>query len=266
MEDKKQIIPDLHGKEAKANNIFGIDCPKPIEPIEPVEPIDLSIFCSEAAPAILDIRINMFDEKPNLIDKKIEEEVDRKVDQRYVDYRLHSSRWELEELQFYKRKITEVNAALEQNDAERVIDALYSYLAHESGLDPSEEELERNSSNEDTHSKIWKPIWKRSEENKAEARKVYQEEGIIGLQRLVNVYFKCDWRTEKIDYLIQQAEKELNRVEEIVNNNPPELARQQLYLFGACHTLWAMKKNILKTDYGIDWETPAERSPGVIFD
>lgn len=35
---------------------------------------------------------------------------------------------------------------------------------------------------------------------------------------------------------------------------------------GFCHVIWETKKRILKTKYGIEWETPAEMNPQVIFD
>jgi hypothetical protein len=35
---------------------------------------------------------------------------------------------------------------------------------------------------------------------------------------------------------------------------------------GYCHIFWEAKKRILHDAYGIDWKTPAERYPGVIFD
>ena len=35
---------------------------------------------------------------------------------------------------------------------------------------------------------------------------------------------------------------------------------------GYCHRYWALKKQILKREYGIDWKSPAELNPGVIFD
>ena len=35
---------------------------------------------------------------------------------------------------------------------------------------------------------------------------------------------------------------------------------------GFCHIYWAYKKEILKKDYNIDWSSPAEINPGIIFD
>jgi hypothetical protein len=36
--------------------------------------------------------------------------------------------------------------------------------------------------------------------------------------------------------------------------------------FGYCNLYWPVKKRILMDKYGIDWRTPAETNPDVIFD
>ena len=35
---------------------------------------------------------------------------------------------------------------------------------------------------------------------------------------------------------------------------------------GFCHKYWWTKKNLLKGKYGIEWESPVDMNPGVIFD
>ena len=35
---------------------------------------------------------------------------------------------------------------------------------------------------------------------------------------------------------------------------------------GYCHIYWEYKKEILKKDYNIDWKSPAELNPHIIFD
>lgn len=35
---------------------------------------------------------------------------------------------------------------------------------------------------------------------------------------------------------------------------------------GYCHLFWMKKKSILKEEYGIDWRTPSEMNPYVMFD
>ena len=35
---------------------------------------------------------------------------------------------------------------------------------------------------------------------------------------------------------------------------------------GFCHIYWSAKKRLLKEKYGIDWQSPAERNPMILFD
>jgi hypothetical protein len=35
---------------------------------------------------------------------------------------------------------------------------------------------------------------------------------------------------------------------------------------GFCHRFWRMKQQILKEKYGINWKTPAEMNPHIIYD
>lgn len=35
---------------------------------------------------------------------------------------------------------------------------------------------------------------------------------------------------------------------------------------GSCHSFWAYEKQILKERYNIDWRTPAEERPDILFD
>lgn len=36
--------------------------------------------------------------------------------------------------------------------------------------------------------------------------------------------------------------------------------------FGFCHFLWDKKKQILKEKYGIDWRSPSDMNPHIIYD
>jgi hypothetical protein len=40
----------------------------------------------------------------------------------------------------------------------------------------------------------------------------------------------------------------------------------QPYEMGTCHLIWRRKKQILKEEFGIDWYSPREMNPRVIFD
>lgn len=51
-----------------------------------------------------------------------------------------------------------------------------------------------------------------------------------------------------------------------------EQVKQQLIEIGAagqwgsCHTAWFIKKNILKSEYGIEWKSPKDLNPQIVFD
>lgn len=38
------------------------------------------------------------------------------------------------------------------------------------------------------------------------------------------------------------------------------------HMMGICHSIWFRKKQLLKEMYDIDWESPAELNPHIIFD
>lgn len=35
---------------------------------------------------------------------------------------------------------------------------------------------------------------------------------------------------------------------------------------GYCHRYWSVKRRILREDYAIEWKSPAQLNPGVMFD
>ena len=58
-------------------------------------------------------------------------------------------------------------------------------------------------------------------------------------------------------WMIQKAEKEAEA----------ELAAAGIAsTLGYCHMLWPRQKRILKEKYGINWKTPAEMNPDILFD
>lgn len=48
------------------------------------------------------------------------------------------------------------------------------------------------------------------------------------------------------------------RVEQLLANEPRRM--------GFCHLFWRTKKQVLKEEYDIEWRTPAEMNPSVLFD
>lgn len=59
----------------------------------------------------------------------------------------------------------------------------------------------------------------------------------------------------KFKSIIEAAEKEV----EVELANEPKV-------MGYCHQYWETKKRILKEKYGIDWKSPSEMNPDVLFD
>ena len=58
-------------------------------------------------------------------------------------------------------------------------------------------------------------------------------------------------------------EKELNNKIELELELKGYKNKQAL---GFCHIYWELKKEILKTDYNIDWKSPQDLNPEIIFD
>lgn len=54
-------------------------------------------------------------------------------------------------------------------------------------------------------------------------------------------------------------------IEEASKMAEKELANEKRRM-GFCHLYWRTKKRILKEEFGIEWKTPAEMNPGVMFD
>ncbi len=61
----------------------------------------------------------------------------------------------------------------------------------------------------------------------------------------------------------KQIEKELNKKIELELELKGYKNKQAL---GFCHIYWELKKEILKTDYNIDWKSPQDLNPEIIFD
>lgn len=63
--------------------------------------------------------------------------------------------------------------------------------------------------------------------------------------------------SEEYKKIEEELEKKINILTK-VNDNQKGL--------GYCHIYWEYKKMILKRDYNIDWKSPAELNPDIIFD
>lgn len=62
------------------------------------------------------------------------------------------------------------------------------------------------------------------------------------------------------------------RIEKEVDDRAQQLTREELgipegeWCMGACHTFWAIKKQILREEYGIIWRSPQDLHPDCMFD
>lgn len=67
---------------------------------------------------------------------------------------------------------------------------------------------------------------------------------------------------------IEDTEEYKNIVDELEKKIENYMAFDgvQMRGVGTCHIYWRYKKEILKSDYNIDWESPSELNPTVIFD
>ena len=59
--------------------------------------------------------------------------------------------------------------------------------------------------------------------------------------------------------------KQIEEAKELLPTDPARAA-ELLSQLGSCHTLWSLKKAILKEKYGITWYTPAELHPDIRYD
>lgn len=67
---------------------------------------------------------------------------------------------------------------------------------------------------------------------------------------------------QKIDNIMQEADFEISAHEAAIElENHPFKGEM-----GFCHIYWPTRKRILKEKYNIDWKTPPEENPGVLYD
>ncbi len=59
---------------------------------------------------------------------------------------------------------------------------------------------------------------------------------------------------------------EWKKINKEVEKELDELFKDHHRGMGFCHLYWHEKRRILKEKYGIDWHSPAQMNPRVIFD
>ncbi len=55
------------------------------------------------------------------------------------------------------------------------------------------------------------------------------------------------------------------RARTLLKESPGE-AYKLVAQMGDCHSIWGLKQRLLRTKHGIEWQTPAELNPDVLFD
>ena len=62
--------------------------------------------------------------------------------------------------------------------------------------------------------------------------------------------------------LDQKSKKQFEEVEKFLTKE----FKGKKHILGMCHSIWYRKKRLLKEMYNIDWISPKELNPGIIFD
>ena len=87
------------------------------------------------------------------------------------------------------------------------------------------------------------------------------------LKETIELYRKEPFRIP--EYLIKEL-KEIEFAENLSGEEKKKYiikkAHKEMTMFGSCHGIWALQKKILKEKYNIDWLTPSEEHPEIMFD
>lgn len=67
------------------------------------------------------------------------------------------------------------------------------------------------------------------------------------------------------DYSFENCE-EFEKMNEEIDKIASEECKRYKGKLGYCHIFWATKKRLFKEMYNIDWLSPADRNPHIIFD
>lgn len=196
----------------------------------------------------------------------VREEASRKADRVFVMNRLADAQYELDYWQKYREKLIKLDEALSQGDLKKV--ALLTARFRDDPEEPAYGKFRlfsrKRKSNQETGTENEEPALLNLFSN------IYKQRGTAGLREYVSLHIKhgCegDPLIKGIDTVIRDAEANVKEITEIIENNSPEDAASAIRRFGDCHSIWGIKKRILKEEYGIDWLTPDEQFPDVDFD
>ena len=81
---------------------------------------------------------------------------------------------------------------------------------------------------------------------------------------IINLNRGIEYKHEKSNS--PETMEKLSIIEDEVDNRVEEILKDVQKMSGYCHMFWETKKRLLKEEYGIDWLTPAECNPDIMFD
>ena len=84
-------------------------------------------------------------------------------------------------------------------------------------------------------------------------RRVYEYTDFIREKSCIND------NAELSDVIPKQLDEKIDSLMNLIF--PP-----QDYILGACHQIWRVKKNIFRYGFNLDWKTPSEKHPDILFD
>lgn len=64
----------------------------------------------------------------------------------------------------------------------------------------------------------------------------------------------------------EETLRKIAEIEDDVTKKVDEILKNEKRQLGFCHIYWSTKKRILLEDYGIEWITPSESNPDIMFD
>lgn len=74
------------------------------------------------------------------------------------------------------------------------------------------------------------------------------------------------WDEDDLHTVTERKSDKIRQAKFLLEENRPEAAANMFMQLGSCHSVWAMRKQILKDKYGITWYSPSELNPDIKYD
>lgn len=106
----------------------------------------------------------------------------------------------------------------------------------------------------------------RSSESQSQKVCIFIDEFILDSVRLKRKELLLELIKEHAKKNSSETLYKLSLIDDEVNAKAEEILKDHKEGIGYCHTFWSTKKKILKKEYNIDWYTPAEEHPEIMYD